>query len=347
MSPDEVLRFHARRALGLAPARLLARAPLRALLLEWLSPAERLELALASAATLPADERDALAAAARALAREDDRGAEYAAAGCSNTRGLLAPHGGVEGAVILELGTGHSLGQGALLVATGAARYHGVDPFPVARRDAEHYRRLRALLAEEPLVAPAPGAREAALARFDAALRPGPAGIDPDPALLALHAADAAAIPLPDASVTRCISKSAFEHFRDPGGAARESLRVLVPGGVGVHVIDLRDHRSLHERPRRFLRHSAAEWESVFEGPPNRPLSPELGRTRDPFEYTNRWRLSRYVDAFRAAGAAVEVQVQEARPLAPGEREALDPEFRACSAEDLEVLSVQLTVRRA
>jgi SAM-dependent methyltransferase len=349
MTPAELLRFHARRTLGFVPARALTRGRVQALLLEWLTPDERRDLALAGLRDLGGDTLEESAALLVEWSRADDRGAHYAADGYLRLRAQLAAHGGLEGKVLLELGTGHSLAQGALLVAGGAARYHGVDPFPVARRDSAHYRRVRTLLSAQGLL-DAPGqseARAAAVVRFDAAL-----GLDhraevhPDPLLLALHRCPASELPLADESVDACVSTSAFEHFRRPGQAARESVRVLRSGGVGLHIVDFRDHRFLHDRPLAFLCHSHPEWERVFQGEPNRYLSHELGLSRSAFQYTNRWRLGRYVQAFEEAGAEVEVEPLLERPLRPGEREVLHPEFRDCEAVDLEVLSALLTVRK-
>jgi len=60
------------------------------------------------------------------------------------------------------------------------------------------------------------------------------------------HIADAAALPLPDASVDRVICFSVWPHFDDPDGVAHELARVLRPGGA-MHVWHLASRATINE----------------------------------------------------------------------------------------------------
>lgn len=53
-----------------------------------------------------------------------------------------------------------------------------------------------------------------------------------------LRVGDAAALPLPDASVDAVWSRAALEHIRPLDAALRETARVVRPGGVAHHLID-------------------------------------------------------------------------------------------------------------
>lgn len=61
--------------------------------------------------------------------------------------------------------------------------------------------------------------------------------------------ADAAALPLQDASVDRVICFSTWPHFPDPSAAAREVFRVLRPGGRFhiLHVASRQTINAIHE----------------------------------------------------------------------------------------------------
>lgn len=241
------------------------------------------------------------------------------------------------GARVLELGPGFSKLGGALLLAWGAASYDAVDPFPVAVEDPALLRALRGRLRlptglpvqlEEPLRA----RLRHVLERFDGAVWSEAEGrLRPD-APLRLHHADAASLPLADGSLDLVVSNAVLEHVRDLPGIAREAARVLAPGGLSVHQVDFRDHRDF-SRPREFLQVSAAEWEET-----TRAVA---------FDYTNRLRLSEVRAAFASAGfELLTCEVNESRPLAPGELERLHPDFRARSVEDLEALGARLVWRR-
>lgn len=241
----------------------------------------------------------------------------------------------LEGARVLELGPGYSLVPGLLFHLHGATRYVGVDLYPLAYDAADFYRRLRTLIAAEPLFA-TPGAveaRRAALARFDALVDLSGERAAFDAARLSIACpVDAAAVPFEDGAFDAILSNAAFEHFERPEAAIRESFRLLRPGGVGLHQIDLRDHRDF-SRPLEFLRHSAEEWLAL-----NREYM---------YSYTNRWRRGDFVRAFERAGFEVlEVEVNARAPFDEALRPQLHPDFRALPREELEDVGIHVAVRR-
>jgi SAM-dependent methyltransferase len=104
---------------------------------------------------------------------------------------------------------------------------------------------------------------------------------------------------LPDDSFDIIYSHACLEHVLDPARAVASISRLLKPGGVTSHQIDLRDHRDF-SRPLEFLRWSARVWKLAHS---------HTG-------YTNRWRRSDWTAAFADAGLDVisAVSTHEERP---------------------------------
>ncbi len=266
-------------------------------------------------------------------------------------RAIVEHVGGVAGRRILELGAGQSLVPGALLLTTGASQYVYAHLHRVARFDPEPFRLARQELDDDRGLVRSDewnSGRAEMLKRFDAVVRFDAERATFDQDRLAVRSpVSPESLPFEDGSFDVCMSCAALEHVRDPAGAVRELSRVLKPGGVGLHQIDLRDHRDFG-RPLDFLRYPEADWVSLFDPDDPRPLPPSLGARRPPWEYTNRWRRADFVSAFEAAGAPV-VRATPGRTAAiPVEvRGALHPDFRGRPDADLEVLDVFLVARKA
>jgi ubiquinone/menaquinone biosynthesis C-methylase UbiE len=101
-------------------------------------------------------------------------------------------------------------------------------------------------------------------------------------------------MPFSEASFDIVCSHTVFEHLRDATVTVNETYRVLKPGGISVHVIDLQDHFFFGvENPRIFncLRYSNRVWKAM---------------TFNRSTFVNRLRYSDWIALFEEAGFAVE-----------------------------------------
>jgi SAM-dependent methyltransferase len=122
---------------------------------------------------------------------------------------------------------------------------------------------------------------------------------------------DAANLPFDSGSFDLVSSVATLEHVGDPDGdpadTVREIARVLKPGGWSAHMIDLCDHRDPKNAPLDFLQYSDAQWRAMSV-PQN--------------QRANRWRMSRWREAFKNAGLEEVV----ARPETAGNSIPVTPE---------------------
>ena len=239
----------------------------------------------------------------------------------------------LRGARVLELGPGHSLLGGVLLLLLGADCYHAVDPFPVAQLSPVLFHALRERLAAPGVLtarddSAAAEEQSRLLARFDDLVHLGDDRVEWDREALQLHAEPAEALSLGADGFDLVCSNAVLEHVRDLESVAAECARVLKPGGLTLHKVDYRDHRSFSQ-PWEFLTLSPAEWAALL--------------ANSPFEYTNRRRHSDVVEAFTSLGLnQVEDTVTDRRAPPPELHARLAREFRARSADDLEILSARV-----
>lgn len=187
---------------------------------------------------------------------------------------LVAAGTNLEGARLVEVGTGRGLEMPAGFHLMGAGRIDTYDLHTLLAdwriegllqhlvRDAENIARLlgQQAIGGAPavrerirrLTAGSPGAREA-MRRLD----------------VHYHApADAAKTGLPASSVDGHFSFTVFEHIPEPilVDILREAGRILSPRGVAVHHVDLSDHYAHHDpsiTAVNFLRYTQAEWDQL------------------------------------------------------------------------------------
>jgi SAM-dependent methyltransferase len=127
---------------------------------------------------------------------------------------------------------------------------------------------------------------------------------------------------IPSRSVDVIWSQAVLEHIRleDFTRLLTECRRILAPGGISSHRVDLSDHLG---GALNNLRFSRKIWETN--------LMANAGF------YTNRIRCSEMLAAFRAAGFEIESVSKEFWPALPTPRAALDREFSDLSDDELRV----------
>jgi SAM-dependent methyltransferase len=177
----------------------------------------------------------------------------------------------IVGARLVEIGPGHTLGLAISLLLAGAARVEAVDTvrYAASQPDARSFTELWRRATEAGLVDPTDVADpEAELARAAARLE--------------YRVVDGReGWPFPEQSKDIVYSFSVLEHVRDLRGLLDESARVLRPGGLSIHTIDLRDHYNLgpDENWLEFLEFDDRQWERMTSARSawcNRMRAPEL-----------------------------------------------------------------------
>jgi SAM-dependent methyltransferase len=226
----------------------------------------------------------------------------------------FAPPAG-RGFTLLELGPGESVATGVIAHAYGAARTWLVDSVDHATRDPNDYDRLIGVLEE----------RGHDLARLRGS--PGFDKLCEAAGVEYLTGGLASLRSLPGASVDFIFSNAVLEHV--PREEFRELLaqtrRILAPGGLCSHEVDLRDH--LNDALNN-LRFSAQVWESSL-------------MSRSGF-YTNRIRYREMIALFAAAGFRVDVEEELRWATLPTPRKRMSAEFRGVPEEDLRVSSFRV-----
>ena len=154
---------------------------------------------------------------------------------------------------ILEIGPGNSLGLLYLLLRLGAKEVIGLQPDPINPYLDKYIRKLLGISDEV---------------------------VRKKVKFIQAYAED---IPLPNESIDLIVSFAVLEHVWDPIRVVRELSRVTKPGGQGLHVIDLKDHRrtynplthlTIHPRIYRLARYfnkglvntlRCIDWVKVFQ----------------------------------------------------------------------------------
>jgi SAM-dependent methyltransferase len=212
---------------------------------------------------------------------------------------------------IAEIGPGTLNPFAVLLLKRGAAHVDAIEPYP-RHLDPETLRqRLKVWWQHDD-------------ARGDRTPWPEDLlnGPDFDPRKVTRHLGLAEALPLPDASVDLVVSTMVLQFIADPEAALREMHRILRPGGIMLHIVDLRDH--CFKYPLEMLTFSASQWSRLA------PLKEGRG-------WHNRLRLSHWLRHAEAAGFAdLRSAALESNPDAVADiRARLHPDFSALTDADL------------
>lgn len=129
-------------------------------------------------------------------------------------------------------------------------------------------------------------------------------------------------------------SNAVLEHVRDPLKTITECRRILKPGGLAVHQIDLRDHEDF-DNPLEFLKVSAEEWveRMAYRGG----------------SYLNRWRSCNYIEGLQQNGFEIELFKSDkklAKEDVLKELPYFADEFQSISVEDHRILSCFIIARK-
>ena len=198
------------------------------------------------------------------------------------------------GKVVLEMGTSREPGLPLILLFTGAEKYYANNIFPVLDWVTEGYAQLTYLLLSGLLPQDPVPSSQICTNEVDEGgnrivrLRP--------EKFVSLSPVGAEELTLPESSVDLIFSFSVLEHVKDPEGVIRNMFRMLKPGGIVVHGIDLRDHFDF-SKPLDFLMYTPEDYLA------------KTGATE------NRWRASDFLDRFGAEGFELLTQLLRDTPL--------------------------------
>lgn len=265
----------------------------------------------------------------------------------AETDALARRHGLPFPRSVLEIGPGLNLGALFTFAASGA-RAAGVDVAPLPRPPDGFYEALRDYLFVVEGFAWWRLFAERQPGRVDF---PSVSSFPSAPALLSSidyrSFVSSDRLPFPGGSFDLVYSVAALEHMPEPEGTVAEIARVLAPGGLAIHEIDLKHHGS--EDPLRFLEFSDEEWRRRAT-PYGSDLSLRTildgGFSGEVF--CNRLRSADWKSIFERAGLAVErmepVIVLDASAVRP---ERFADRFRTLPIDELTVLTIRVVGRKA
>lgn len=213
---------------------------------------------------------------------------------------------------VLELGPGGSVGFGLLALREGAARYLAID-------NGEHtFVRPRQIRGYRKLVG-----NDTVLRCFEK--RAGRI-VYKEEAIQFKNITQASGYPLPDASVDVIYSCAVLEHVHDLERAFSEMARVLKPGGIMYHEVDLRDH-IFSQDSLWFLSIPERAFRALF---------------RHTGGYVNRERVSRYRELCKHHGIGIVSLI----PVIQFQDQATSALEARYSEEDIRTLSFVLVARK-
>lgn len=265
----------------------------------------------------------------------------------AETAALAARYGLAAPRSVLELGPGVNLGALFCYVASGVERAVAVDVATLPAPSDGFYEHLRAyLLAIEGFVWWRAWVDDLAGAASAPSIESFPLPAQILGRIEHLAGVSSEALPFADADFDLVYSVAALEHVLHPAGTVAELWRVLRPGGLAVHEIDLKHHGS--SDPLKFLEWDEREWsERARPYGADLALDAILGRRYTGEVFCNRLRQSDWLDLFTRAGFVVEA-IEPIILLNPDRvrAERFAAPFRTRPLGDLRPITVRITARR-
>lgn len=232
--------------------------------------------------------------------------------------GLMAAGESLSGCTLLELGPGDGITSGLLAHTQGAERIFLVDAGDYAERDILVYQNmLRALPSQSPR-----NADLLACKSFDELCAASGTQY--------LTAGLQSLKTIPSHSVDFIISQAVLEHVRlaEFVETMSELWRILKPGGINSHRVDIKDHLGGALNNLRFSEHT---WEAAWFS--------EAGF------YTNRIRFKEMLEIFEQVGFSVEIKEKREWDKLPTPRRKMWAGFKELSDEDLLVSGFTVVLR--
>lgn len=185
----------------------------------------------------------------------------------------LLPFFDLQNKKCLHIGPGGFLGLEVLLYCGGAAKVCSIDKFafnicyPEITNSLGDYNSIKNTFEN---FLPQIGNTEKALSRFDGIFdrKQNRTFID-NKKITYIHPMDVCDLSYGNETFDLVISFAVLEHVTDPDAAAAEIARVLKPGGISLHKIITRDHRSFSKiqglTPFSFRQYSQPKWEEIIK----------------------------------------------------------------------------------
>ncbi len=230
----------------------------------------------------------------------------------------------LHGKRLLEYGPGDVPGVAMLMVAHGANQVLCVDRFPLVRMSPKNVQIVKLMLEHLPQLQ-----RERAEACFRQAVQP-QLGFDPRFIDYLISPSGLSGL---ENEMDLVFSRAVLEHVNDLPATFRDMYAALKPGGIAIHLVDLKSHGLHRKSPLDFLCWPAWLWSLMYS---------EKG-------VPNRLRVNAYRDAVAQSGLEI-LTLKPTLLASPDDVCAVRPElatpFKDLSEEDLSWLGFWLVCRK-
>ena len=230
----------------------------------------------------------------------------------------------LSGKTIVEYGPGDFPGVALLLLALGARKVYCVDRFPMVRLSQKNAEVWSALMAS---LTPIQLERARALLRNPQAPSE---GFHTERIQYVVRAHGFSGL---QGVCDLALSRAVLEHVDDLPGTFGDMRAALKPGGLAIHLVDLKSHGLHQNNPLDFLAWPSWLWSLMYsqKGVPNR------------------WRLDRYREIVSALGVE-SVRLEPTQCASASDvlavRRLLSPPFRDLDDEDLACLGLWVGFRK-